>query len=97
MEVNMAEQTAVPNTAAAVAKAKKLEQELAKLREQSKTEIVGLIETHIGELAELGFHYELVEKNGGSKTDKTCGKCGKAGHNARSCPGTPAPAEPKKS
>lgn len=82
----MAEITAVSNTAAAVAHVKKLEQQAADGREQTRTQIVGVIEGHIAELGELGFRYKLVTEAENGKPTKKCAHCGQEGHTARSCP-----------
>ncbi len=72
--------------AAAVAHVKKLEQEAADGREQTRRQIVGIIESHIAELGELGFRYKLVDEAENGKPTKKCAHCGGDDHSTRSCP-----------
>lgn len=82
----MAEIAAVSDTAAAVAKVKQMEQKAADSREQTRTQIVGIIESHIAELGELGFRYRLVDEAENGKPTKKCAHCGGEDHSTRSCP-----------
>jgi hypothetical protein len=83
----MPEPKPVVETSAKVADLKKREAELADTRNALKTQILALIEGHIGELKDIGFDFVLTE-NGATSTARVCSQCHQAGHTKATCPQT---------
>ncbi len=80
--------TVVVETSAKVAELKKRESELAESRNTLKTHILGLIDSHVLELREIGFDYVLSEKEASATGGKShaCSRCKKPGHTKATCP-----------
>ena len=66
-----------------VVEIRKLEEQLAAVRENARTAFLASANEALSQLKAIGFEYELVERGA---SERKCGNCGGVGHTARNCP-----------
>jgi hypothetical protein len=68
-----------------IAEIKAMESAVAEARGATKAQLLDSGKQIVNQLFELGFDFELVEKNGAGKPERICSKCNQPGHTARTC------------